>query len=167
MRSGEANKLRWTDIDIKSKTITLNQPEKNSLPRIFKVSSKLMGMLGSLSKKNSRVFGDGPTWYKKTTFYNSRKRLAQKLRNPRLLRITFHTFRHWKATTLYHQTKDILYVKGFLGHKKIENTLLYIQLAEVIFKELNDAFTVRVAKSPKEIKALLEVGFEYVVKKDG
>jgi len=68
---------------------------------------------------------------------------------------------------LYHQTKDILYVKNFLGHKKIENTLLYIQLAEVIFKETTDEFTVRVAKTPEEVKELLEVGFEYVVEKDG
>ncbi len=51
--------------------------------------------------------------------------------------------------------------------QKIENTLLYIQLAEVIFKEITDEFTVRVAKTPEEIKGLLEVGFEYVVEKDG
>jgi len=29
--------------------------------------------------------------------------------------MSFHTIRHWKATTLYHQTKDILYVMKFLG----------------------------------------------------
>jgi len=68
---------------------------------------------------------------------------------------------------LYHQTKDILYVKEFLGHKKIENTLLYIQLSKARFKEINDDFTVKVAKTPEEIQQLLEVGFEYVVKKDG
>jgi hypothetical protein len=68
--------------------------------------------------------------------------------------------RHWKATTLYHQTKGILYVKNFLGHKRIENTLLYIQLAEVIFKEQNDEFTVKVAKTPEEACSLAEVGFE-------
>lgn len=67
---------------------------------------------------------------------------------------------------LYHQTKDIIYVKNFLGHKKIENTLLYIHLAEVIFKETTDEFTVRVAEKPEEIKELLEVGFEYVCEKD-
>jgi len=46
------------------------------------------------------------------------------------------------------------------------NTLLYIQLAEVIFKETIDKFTVRVAKAPEEVKALLEVGFEYVCEKE-
>jgi len=30
----------------------------------------------------------------------------------------------------------------------------------------NDEFTVKVAEKPEEIKALLEVGFEYVLQKD-
>ncbi len=81
-------------------------------------------------------------------------------------RISFHTLRHWKATTLYHQTKDVLYVKEFLGHRKVETTLLYIQLAEAIFKDTTDEFTVRVAKKPEEIKGLLEAGFEYICEKD-
>ena len=32
MRSGEAKRLLWTDIDLERHTITLNQPEKNSCP---------------------------------------------------------------------------------------------------------------------------------------
>jgi len=68
---------------------------------------------------------------------------------------------------LYHETKEILYVKEFLGHRKIETTLLYVQLAEVIFKEISDKFTVRVASKPEDIQALLEIGFEYVCEKDG
>ncbi len=67
---------------------------------------------------------------------------------------------------LYHQTKDILYVKQFLGHRKIEDTLLYVQLAETIFKETTDEFTVRVAKSLDDACGLLEAGFEYVTDMD-
>jgi integrase len=83
------------------------------------------------------------------------------------MRISFHTFRHWKATTLYHQTKDILYVKEFLGHRKLDTTLLYIQVEKALFKETSDEFTVRIAQKPEEIKQLFEVGFEYVCKKEG
>ena len=36
-----------------------------------------------------------------------------------------------------------------------------VKLAEVIFKETTDEFTVRVAEKPEEIKELLEVGSEY------
>jgi len=168
MRSGEANSLLWTDVDLERQTITLNNPEKRGKPRIFKVSNKLIAMLNTLPKTSTRVFGDSLNWRTKaSSFYHSRKRLARKLQNPRLLRISFHTLRHWKATTLYHQTKDIIYVKEFLGHRRIETTMLYIQLAETIFKETTDEFTVRVANKPEEITQLLEVGFEFVCQKDG
>jgi len=167
MRSGEANSLFWTDMDMERRIITLNTPEKGGKPRIFKVSNKLIAMLNALPKTSTRVFGDSVNWRTKaSSFFQSRKVLARKLQNPRLLRISFHTLRHWKATMLYHQTKDILYVKEFLGHKRIDTTLLYIQLAEVIFKESTDEFTVRVASKPEEITPLLEVGFEFVCQKD-
>jgi len=166
MRAGEANGLEWEDIDRERHTITLNTPEKGGNARIFNVSNKLIGILNALPRTSSRIFGKSPTPFRKSAFYQTRKVLSRKLQNPRLLRISFHTLRHWKATVLYHQTKDILYVKQFLGHRKVETTLLYIQLAEVIFKQTTDEFTVRVASKPEEIKALLEVGFEFVCEKD-
>ena len=164
MRKGEAFRLLWKDIDFERRTITLNDPEKGSRSRIFKASNKLIARINTLPRKNKRVFSSNST--QKTSFYDSRKRIARKLQNPRLQQISFHTLRHWKATMLYHQTKDILYVKEYLGHNKVETTLLYIQLAETIFKNLNDEFTVKVASAKEEIKALLEVGFEYICEKD-
>ena len=50
----------------------------------------------------------------------------------------------------------------FLGHKTIKSTLIYIQLEEAIFKEENDEFICKVAKTVDEAKALIEEGFEYV-----
>ena len=102
----------------------------------------------------------------KSMFLTLRKRLSTKLQNPRLRRITFHTLRHWKATTLYHKTKDIFYVKQFLGHKSIKNTEIYINIEHTLFDQGNDEFTVRVAQKPEEIKEYLEVGYEYVCQKD-
>jgi integrase len=94
----------------------------------------------------------------RTNFGIQRRRVAEKLRNPRLLRISFHTFRHWKATMEYHKTKDILHVMKLLGHKSINSTLLYTQL--ISFE--GDEFNVKVAKTKKEITKLLEAGFEWV-----
>ncbi len=165
MRSGEANRIEWSNVDLQRRTITLNCPEKNGNPRIFKVSQKLLDMLDALPREGTRMFGPSANWYK-TTYYKSRIRIANKLKNPRLARICLHILRHWKATMLYHQTKDIVYVKEFLGHKRIEDTMLYVQVAEAIFKESTDEFAVKVAKAPKEIQALLEVGFEYVYEKN-
>ncbi len=166
MRSGEAKRILWTDVDFERRMITLNDPEKGSNPRIWKVSTELIGMLDAMPRKSLRVFGDGPINSLKTTFYKARKRLAAKLQNPRLLRISFHTFRHWKATTLFHQTRDPYYVKEFLGHKSLKSTEIYITIERTIFEPSSDEFTVKMVTKPDEIKALLEVGFEYVCKKD-
>lgn len=167
MRAGEANRLEWSNIDSERKIITLNKPEKNSQARIFKVSSTMISMLKALPRtyESKRVF-ESSLGSRKSTFYQTRKVAARKLQKPRLLQIGLHTFRHWKATELYHQTKDILYVKEFLGHKKIDSTLLYIQLEKTVFDETTDEFTVKVARNPEDIEALLEVGFEYICQKD-
>jgi len=61
----------------------------------------------------------------------------------------------------YHRTKDILYVKQVLGHKRIENTLIYVQLAEELFKDQIE-YVSKVAKTEGEACTLMEAGFEFV-----
>jgi len=162
IRIGEAWRLKWTDIDFERRIVILNDPEKNSKARIFNVSAKLTAMLNKLPKDSERVFGYVSLENKKHDYLRFRKRLSQRLQNPRILKITFHTFRHWKATMLYHETKDILYVMDFLGHRDIRNTMRYIQLEKALFNAGNDQFHVKVAKNVEEACALIEVGFEYV-----
>ncbi len=53
------------------------------------------------------------------------------------------------------------------ARRKIDNTLLYVQIADTIFKDMTDEFTVRIARTPKEVQSLLKVGFEHVCEKDG
>jgi len=168
MRSGEAKKLHWIDIDFERRLITLNYPEKGSNPRIWKVSQRLIDMLNALPKKSEYVFSNRSLKSLKSTFLKSRKRIAFKLQNPRLLQISFHTFRHWKATMEYHKTKDPWHVKEFLGHKSLKSTEIYITIEKTIFGDpYNEEFHVRVASKQEEIKQLLEVGYEYVCEKDG
>jgi len=92
-------------------------------------------------------------------YYENRKALSRKLQNLNFMKITFKTYRHWKATTEYHKTKDILYVKELLGHKRIENTFVHTHLVE--FDE-DDSFIVKLAESLVEFTELLEKGFEYI-----
>ncbi|MEM2419860.1 MAG: site-specific integrase, partial [Candidatus Bathyarchaeia archaeon] len=127
IRSGEAWQLKWTDLDLANNTVRVT-PEKGSEPRILKISSKLTAMLNSLPKTSERIFGSSSLRSIRRCFQRQRERIAKKLENPRLLNITFHTIRHWKATMEYHKTKDILYVMKVLGHKRIQNTLIYTQL---------------------------------------
>jgi transposase-like protein len=166
MRSGEAKRLEWTDIDHEKRIITLNAPEKNLNPRMWRVTEKLIEMLYAQPKTTPMVF-NGSMRALKTTLDRTRKRLAINLQNSRLLRIHFHTFRHWKATTLYHQTKDPYYVQHFLGHKSIKSTEIYINIEHTLFEAgADEQFTVRMTEKPEEIKEYLEAGFEPVCKQD-
>jgi integrase len=162
-RSGEAWSLTWQDVDTATKTVRIT-PEKNSNPRIFHVSQKLALMFEALPK----TYGDGvfatppqPLDHHRDHFTQQRKRIAHKLKNPRIQRITFHTLRHFKGTMEYHRTKDILHVMQTLGHKNIKNTLIYVQLAEELFKDQQEYIS-KVAKTEKDACSLIDAGFEFV-----
>jgi integrase len=160
-RPVEASRLRPSDFDLERRVVTLNEPAKNSNPRQVRLSPKLVLMLAPLL---ARTIEDGRIWGRRTaSIYNNfqkiRNRTAERLGNPRLRKITLKTFRHWKATMLYHETKDILYVQNFLGHKSIQNTLVYTHLIE---NEPENKYIIKVASTLEEYIELLENGFEYI-----
>ncbi|MEM3463953.1 MAG: tyrosine-type recombinase/integrase [Candidatus Bathyarchaeia archaeon] len=156
-RIGEAVRLSWKDVDFESGTVRIT-PEKGSNPRVFHISSNLRAMLRRIRPQTAgeRIFPSQSAV--EAYFYRRRKQAANKLCNPRLLQISFHTFRHWKATMEYARTKDILHVMRLLGHKNIHNTLIYTQL--VNFKE--EEYVCRAVKDSIEAISLIEAGFEYV-----
>ena len=167
-RCGEIWRLKWDDVDLESKIVNITA-EKNSNPRVVHLSNKLLDMLQALPKAyGDRIFSypHMPVDHFSTLLIQQRKRAAHKIQNPRLLKIHFHTFRYWKGTMIYHETKDIYYVMQKLGHKNIKNTLLYIQLEEALFQgETN--YISKVAKTEKDICVLIEAGFEYVTEFEG
>jgi integrase len=125
-RPGEAWNVRWVDFDFERSTVSI-RPEKNSNPRVLKISNRLIGMLGCHPKTWSLVFRNPEideiktlNWMRRG-FQRQRKRVAIKLQNPRLEQISFRTLRHYKATMEYHRTKDILHVMRLLGHRNIGN----------------------------------------------
>ena len=181
MRLGEAWMLEWTDLDMENRTLRCNNPEKNSRPRLFTLSPDLTQMLNQLPKVNQFIFGCGrgiqqgktdPAKHRrlierqKSRITMQRHRVAAKLQNPRIEKITYPTLRHWKATMLYHQTKDILYVMRFLGHRSIKNTLIYIDLETACYPNESEEYITKVSKTEAEICSLIEAGFEYVLQKD-
>jgi integrase len=163
LRIDEALALEWKDFDFEHNLIYMNEPEKNGQSRVFKISDKLVSMLKKLHGSNDKVFGKASYQGIESHFTQIRKRLAHKLQNPRLLRISFHTFRHWKATMEYHKTKDLLHVMQLLGHRNIETTLIYTQLVNFEKNEYHSA----VAHNIEEAKQLIEAGFEYVCTYNG
>jgi integrase len=96
-------------------------------------------------------------------FSAQRRKIAEKLQNPRILRMSFKTLRRFKATMEYQKTKDILHVMRMLGHRNIQNTLVYTHL----INNESDQFICKVAKRVEEATDLVENGFEYVTDIEG
>jgi integrase len=160
-RCGEAWIIEWTDIDFENKTVRIT-PEKHSNPRMLKISQRLTERLADLPKTSKYVFGGTNLKTTMRLFERSRRIAASTSKNPRLLKITFHTMRHWKATMEYHKTKDILHVMRVLGHKSIKNTLRYTQLVDLGEQD----YVVKVAWTLEEAVKLLEGGFQFVTDYD-
>ena len=59
---------------------------------------------------------------------------------------------------LFHKTKNILYVQQQLGHRCIENTMVYTQL--INFE--SDEWHVSTAKTLDEEEKLIQAGFDFV-----
>lgn len=169
VRPIEAWRLKWIDIDTGNRCLTIT-PAKYSNARKLKITEQTLNLLLALSKKNQYIFSINGKFETELDHFTrnyekQRTRISAKLANPRLRLISFRTFRHWKATTLYRQTKDILYVMQFLGHRSIRNTLRYITLSNVISNN-EDEYVCKIAKTVEESKALIESGFEYVTELD-
>ena len=168
VRPIEAWRLKFTDIDINTSTVKV-KAAKYSRSRILKVSRQTLNNLLSLKRESEYVFSPSGREERfpeeiehfSRNFCKQRKRIAEKLGNPRLLRISLKTFRHWKATMEYIRTKDIVHVKELLGHVCIQNTMKYVHIANAISQN-QDRFICKAAKNSEEASKLIEAGFEYV-----
>jgi len=159
--SGEAWKLKWLDVDVQRKTVSIT-PTKNHNARTLPISSHLLSRIMKLPHRNERVFACKSLDDFRRRYDEMKSALSNKLQNPRLRKIAFRSFRHWKATHEYHRTKDIFHVKWLLGHKRIENILVYTHLVHFA-----RAYVCKAAKTVEEATSLIEKGFEYVTEIDG
>ena len=168
----EAWTLKWTDISTTAKCVAIT-PAKYSHARKLGITEQTLNMLLALPKKNQYVFSSSgqrdrfadELEHFAINFVKARTRVANKMQNPRIRLISLRTFRHWKATMLYHRTKDILFVKESLGHVNIQNTLRYIHLANAV-ATIQDEYVCKAAKTVKEASELIENGFEYICELD-
>jgi integrase len=120
-------------------------------------------MLDALaSKYDDRIFSRPgmPLDHHSRNFTKQRKRLAQKLQNPRLLNVSFKTLRHFRGTMEAWRTRDPFHVQDYLRHRNIRNTMRYIHLAQVLFKNEQE-YIAKVAHNVNEACALIEDGWKY------
>ena len=149
-RPVEAFTLTPRDLDLVQRICTLNKPAKNSRPRQFRMTEKLVAMITPIVRKrdHDESLFRGHLKTMRRNYTRRRNVLAEQLANLRLNRVNFRTFRHWKATVTYHDTKDILYVQRLLGHKSLKNTFVYTHLVDM---ESDEGFTVKVAENIEEL----------------
>lgn len=149
--------LRWVDVDTNRSVIAINHPVKNHHARELDVSPQLLAMLNALPKTSKLIF---PTNYRsmQATYVRLRKRVAHNLQNPRILNISFVSFRHWAGTQLaWLFNGNMLIVKEKLGHKNINSTMKYVRRIKL---KLPEDFDVATATTDEEIKNLGMSGYQ-------
>ncbi len=167
LRPVELCNLKVKDLDLEKRLI-YPTTAKHGNPRILKISQTLTSILKEWIIKNNlnpndKLFKGDADYYGKK-FRETRNKLAKKLKDPSIKNIRLYDLRHYRATTLYDKTRDILLVKQQLGHKKIETTLRYTQL--IHFNE-EEEYTCKTATTVKQAQELIEHGFQYITEIDG
>ena len=158
-RIGELWQCKWTDLDEEKSTIKC-VAEKHGNPREIRISQKLIDMLHALPKTNEYIFGNTSLSNHRWRYDRQKTALAKKLQNPRLKQIHFHTFRHYYATRLFNETKNLPFVKEKLGHRNINSTMVYTHIVE--FDEESQNYHHATAKDEKEAGQLIDNGWTYI-----
>jgi integrase len=160
-RTKEAASLKWIDVDAANHTVTIRNPAKNGLPRQIHVSEKCTDILNKQPHTGDYLFGKDPERIRKrmrANFHWARGHIAAKTANKDLMMIHLHTFRHFFATKLYLQTRDIRYVQKKMGHRSITSTTIYEN------SEPNqdvETFMVKAVTSREEAEKLIALGYEF------
>ena len=166
LRPVEIGNLTLNDVDLDKGVISVYSA-KNGNPRVLKLKNETLALLTAHVKSknfglNDRLFPSGSII--SNTYERLKASVAKKLNDPGLKKIRLYDLRHYYATMLYYKTKDILLVKEKLGHRNINNTLIYTHL--VSFND-NEEYYSATAKTVEEAKKLIEQGFEYVTDLEG
>lgn len=143
LRLGELCALRWTDIDLEGKTLTVNRtvqriavpghitktilletaPKSESSKRTVPLTPELLDILFRLRGGQPYVFGGEKLLEPRTMQYHFKKIL----RETGVEGKTFHTLRHTFATNCVENGMDVKSLSELLGHSDVKITLnLYV-----------------------------------------
>lgn len=164
-RPVELTWLRVRDVDLENGVVTITSA-KHCVGRSLRLKPSTLAMLKTYISEKKLKLNDKMFPIKSSSISEAyrvfRNRLAGKLKDQTFKTIRLYDFRHFTATMTYHKTKDLLYVKSFLGHKDLRTTLRYVQLIEFPSEEFHSA----AAKTVAEARRLIESGFQYVTEID-
>lgn len=126
MRKGEILKLKWADVDLKNRKITVIET-KNNESRIVPINNTLYQELLSLFEKakSEFVFTDSNG----LPFGDIKKSFSAAVKRAGLENFRFHDLRHTFGSYLVMQGADLKTVQRIMGHKDIRMTLRYAHLS--------------------------------------
>ncbi|MFH1930130.1 MAG: tyrosine-type recombinase/integrase [Pseudomonadota bacterium] len=126
MRLGEILNLKWKDVDLINKKVTIVN-SKNNETRVIPINMTLYSEL-TLHQKNRNgefVFAD-----KKGSPYGSvKKSFATALDKAKIKDFRFHDLRHTFGSYLVMQGVDLKTIQQIMGHKDINMTMRYAHLS--------------------------------------
>ena len=125
MRRGEILNLMWSQVDMMTRTIKVEQT-KSAKVRFLPVNSNLFEELTKLktqSGQNSYVFMNPKTGKPYTTI---RRSFETACRNAEITGFRFHDARHHFASVLVRKGCDIETVRELLGHSELSLTQRYV-----------------------------------------
>ena len=126
------------------------------------MSENLALRIESSPTRGDRIFDYKSLGILSRSFRRQKKRLAFKLNDQKLLQVTFRSLRHFKGTTEFLKTRDILHVQRVLGHRSITNTMVYVHIADEVFHDEDDAYVSKAASTKEEAMKLIVLGFEHI-----
>jgi integrase len=155
----ELSQVTLKDVDLDSSILNV-RGFKGHASRSFKLKAETLGLLKWYLQKYQSF--PKSEWISRA-WRRLRDKVSLELQDPALKTIRLYDLRHFYGTMLYHRTKDILFTKQQMGHKKIETTLLYAQLLDLDSEDYHSA----TAKTVEEACKLIESGFQYVCEFEG
>ena len=127
MRLGEILRLRWEDVDLEGRRITVRM-SKNDEQRMIPIAPTLLEALRELRRES-----DGEWVFTKSdgqprrNVYNVFKKACRQVG---LHDLRFHDLRHTFASNLVMTGADIVTVKNLLGHKTLRVTMRYAHVSD-------------------------------------
>jgi integrase len=118
MRRGEMLNLKWKDVDLKRKNVTVDK-SKNGDKRTIPMSNTLYGTLSMIKVRDisGRVFA--------LSKWSVRQAFDKTVEKAKIENFRLHDCRHTFATRLVQNGVDLYKVKELLGHKTLAMTMRY------------------------------------------
>ncbi len=132
MRKSELLSLRWPQVDLKNRKITVINA-KNNESRVIPINQTLYRELSKLSlkAKGDYVFSDRNG----QPFKDIKKAFSSAIKRARIEDFRFHDLRHTFGSYLVMQGVDLKTVQQVMGHKEIRMTMRYSHLSPEYVQE--------------------------------